>query len=236
MDRGESAGEVDADSGVYITRNVIDLRHGVFKGPPKTADPAGEYLKGTGVLCSDHGGPTWPNYYFYHNTVLRKDTTWRGYYGFGMGSQGTRRTTRRVFNNIFAQLEGVPGLTFASGPDDSFVDGNVHWGVIDGPKFDDDFFKKQSRRMAFRRVPLPEKWMQADQFADPQFKKLTVDSNAAFDVSLSNGSPAIDAGVGVPATWLDPVRDNDAGKPDIGALPKNNKFWSVGINGRIKIR
>jgi hypothetical protein len=235
MDRGESPPEVDAGSGVYITRNIFDLRHGVFKGPPNKEDSTGAYLKRTGVLCSDHGGPTWPNYFFYHNTVIRKDAAWRGYYGFGMGGQATRRTTRRVFNNIFAQLEGIPGLAFGSGPDDTVVNGNLHWGVIAGPSFQGDFFKKQSRKAAFRRIPLPEAWMTADQFADPKFKNLATDPHSAFNITLKPDSPSIDAGVPIPETWLDPIRAQDKGKPDIGAIPRGTTVWTVGINGRIRI-
>jgi hypothetical protein len=235
MDRGESPAEVDPGSGVYITRNIFDLRQGVFKGLPKEEDPTGAYLKGTGVLCSDHGGPTWPNYFFYHNTVLRKDSAWRGYYGFGIGGQATRRTTRRVFNNIFVQLEGIPGLVFGSGPDDTLVNGNLHWGVIDGPKFEGDFFKKQSGKAAFRRIPLPETWMTADQFADPKFANLGTDPRSAFNITLKKDSPSIDAGVPVPESWLDPIRTQDIRKPDIGALPSGTAVWTVGINGRIRI-
>lgn len=235
MGPDDSPPDVNPGSGVYITRNVIDLRRGTFKGPPKEADPKGTFLNRTGTLCGDHGGPTWPNYFFYHNTVLRSDPTWRGYYGFGMGGRATRNTQRRVFNNIFVQLSGVPGLSFASGPDDIVVDGNLHWGVVDGPKFDGDFFKKQGRGPAFRRKPTPDGWMAHDLFADPKFTFLSPDRSARFDVSLQDDSPAIDAGVAIPGEWFDPLRASDHNAADIGAFPRQTKPWSVGVNGRIRV-
>lgn len=235
MDRSESPASVDPGSGVYISRNIIDLRQGTFKGPPAEADATGAYLNQIGMLCSDHGGPTWPNYFFYHNTVIRKDPSWRDYYGFGMGGQATHNTTRRVFNNIFTTLEGLPGLSFGSGPDDNVVNGNLHWGIIDGPNFDGDFFKLKACKAAFRLKPQPETWMTSDRFADPKFASLTTDPQAAFDVSIKPDSPTIDTGVAIPETWFDPIRTQDAGQPDIGALPKGTVLWSVGINGRIKI-
>ena len=135
MDRDESPAEVDAGSGVYICRNLIDLRPGVFRGPPKQSDPSGAYLSGGSSLCGDHGSPVWPDYFFYHNTVLRNDNSWRRYYGFGMGGRATRNSRRRVLNNVFWQRTGLPGLAFASGPDDIVVDGNLHWSAAQGPEF-----------------------------------------------------------------------------------------------------
>jgi hypothetical protein len=39
------------------------------------------------------------------------------------------------------------------------------------------------------------------------------------DYRLQSGSAAVDAGVELPANLPDPVRGQDKGKPDIGALP-----------------
>jgi hypothetical protein len=235
MDSDESPAVVDDGSGVYIARNVIDLRRGTFKGPPKEPDPSGSYLDGAITLCSDHGGPTWPNYFFYHNTVLRGDTSWRGYYGFGMGGQGTRATQRRVFNNIFVQISGVPGLSFASGPDDILVDGNLHWGILDGPRYEGDFFQQQSRGPAFQKMPFPDGWMVHDQFANPKLIELDEDPDSRFNIALHQDSPAIDAGVMIPDDWFDPMKGEDGGQPDIGALPHSCSSWSVGIRGRIQV-
>lgn len=234
MEKDESPTEFDPGSGVYITRNIINLRNGTFKSPPKTDDDDYDYLNGAVTLCGDHGGPRWPNYYFYHNTVLRNDNAWRGYYGFGMGARGTRKTYRRVFNNIFVQINGIPGLSFPLVDGDLQVDGNLHWGVIDGPNFKEEFFTPK-RYGAYRKVPMPDGWMKNDLFADPRLKKITVNRTAAFDVSLTGESPAIDAGVTIPRDWFEPFRESDAGKPDLGALPLGTTMWTVGVRGRILI-
>ncbi|MBM79675.1 MAG: hypothetical protein CMJ78_03655 [Planctomycetaceae bacterium] len=228
MDADESPTEIDAATGVFITRNIFDLRRGTFTGPPKQPDETGAYLSGKCNLTGDHGGPDWPNYFFYHNTVLRKDRSWRGYYGFGMGGRGTRRTKRRVFNNIFVQIEGMPGLNFGSATDDIVVDGNLHWGLVDGPSFEGDYVKKFGRKMAFRRQPYPEAWSKHDQFADPKFTKFETNATAAFDVRLQPNSATIDAGVEIPKEWFDPLRSTDSGVPDLGAFPVGADALVVG--------
>jgi len=230
----ESPPDVDPGAGVYLTRNIVDLRRGTLKGPPKTPDPSGAYLDQMGMLCSDHGGPTWPDYYFYHNTVVRADDSFRDYYGFGMGAQGMRNNRRRTFNNCFVQLTGVPGLNFGGDVSqvDAEIDGNLMWGVVDGAGQGSDFFVKNLGPLA-KKFPPPERWMKHDQFADPKFAALSADPKAPFDLTLQESSPAIDAGVLVPAEWFDPLRAEDQGKPDQGALPLGAEPWNVGVRGRL---
>jgi len=235
MDVDESPPQVESGSGVYITRNVIDLRRPTFSSPPRQLPAPAVLLNGSVTLCGDHGSPVWPNYFFYHNTVLRPDASWRGYYGFGMGGRATRNTRRRVFNNIFVQLNGNPGLSFASGPDDIVVDGNLHWSVVDGPKFTGDFFAAHRLGPAFRRRPKPDSWMSHDLFEDPRFNRIASSPEAPFDVALRSDSPAINAGVDIPKSWWDPLRKDDSGRPDLGAIPRGQQTWSVGIRGRIRI-
>jgi hypothetical protein len=230
----ESPSDVDPGSGVYLTRNIVDLRRGTMKTPPTTPDPTGAYLNTMGMLCSDHGGPTWPDYYFYHNTVLRADDSFRDYYGFGMGAQGMRNNRRRTFNNCFVQLTGVPGLNFGGDVSkvDAEIDGNLMWGAADGAGQGSDFFVKNRGPLA-KKFPPPERWMKHDQFADPKFAELTTDPKAPFNATLQESSPAIDAGVAVPAEWFDPLRAEDKGAPDQGALPLGAKPWNVGVAGRL---
>ena len=239
MDTGESAAKAGETSGVYITRNIFDLRDGVFRGYPQEQDPSGKYRRVPGMLCGDHGSPTWPNYYFYHNTVLRTDPSWRGYYGCGIGGRATRDSRRRVFNNIFVQEQGLPGLVFSSGPDDIQIDGNLHWGLREGPGVVGDFFKTHGRRGAFRRKPYPKTWMVHDVFADPKLVAVAGAGPHRVGVSVRTGSPAIDAGVTLPSgpagPWHDPLRESDRGRPDIGAVPAGQKPWSVGIGGRVTL-
>lgn len=213
----------EAGSGVYIYRNVFDLRQGTYGAPPVKPDPSGAFLnRPTELLAHDHGSPTHPIYYVYHNSFLLQGNAWRGYYGFGWASH-TRGTTRRVFNNIFAQAEGLPGLDFtAVSPEDDFqADGNLLWGIRDGGGIRGDYFTKfrQSPLFAASKRSYPPGWGANDRFGDPKFVCLGGDGKHALDLHLQKDSPAIDAGVALPADWPDPLRSSDLGKPDIGALP-----------------
>src|SRR5262249_10646665 len=159
--------------GVYVYRNIVDFRQGTYRATPTELDPSGAFLNSpTTLVAHDHGSPIHPNYYVYHNTFLLSGNAFRGYYAFAWGAH-TRGTTRRVFNNLFVQVEGVPGLNFSAvAADDDFqADGNLLWGLKDGPKYQGDFFGK------FRRSPLfeaskkryPPGWGAHDRFADPKF-------------------------------------------------------------------
>ena len=57
---------------------------------------------------------------------------------------------------------------------------------------------------------------------------LTQKRLATTDLRLEKGSPAADAGVPLPAEWPDLLRDRDAGRPDIGAIPLGAVAWAVG--------
>ncbi len=218
-------------SGVYICRNVVDFRRGTYKSPPQQSDPSGAFLASpTRLLAHDHGSPIHPVYYVYHNTFLLSGNAMRGYYAFSWGSH-TRGTTRRVFNNICVQVEGVPGVNFAVSADDDFqADGNLLWGVKDGPKQSGDFFAKFRRSRLFEasKKQYPPGWGAHDLFADPKFVRLDADGKGALDVRLQTGSPAVDAGVDLPGDWFDPLRAQDRGKPDIGALPLGVEMFRVG--------
>ncbi|MFP6901258.1 MAG: hypothetical protein VCA36_09965, partial [Opitutales bacterium] len=127
------------------------------------------------------------------------------------------------------------GLNFAPTPQDYAINGNLHWGLVEGPKFEGDFFKAQGRKMAFRKVPWPVGWMKSDLFADPRFKRLTAESGDAYDLTLKKGSPAQDAGVEIPDEWFDPLRQQDAKAPDLGAMPAGVGPWRVGVRGRLDV-
>lgn len=218
-------------SGVYVYRNVIDLRQGTYKAPPKEPDPSGAYLnEPTQLVCHNHGSPTIAVYYVYHNTFLMHSGAFRNYYGFTWGSS-TRGTTRRVFNNIFLQIDGLPGLNFAgtTAEDDFQADGNLLWSVLQGPSQTGDFFSKfrQSPQFTASKKAYPPGWGASDVFASPRLVSLGGDEDPV-DFRLQPKSPAIDAGVAIPADWPDPLRDSDAGKPDLGAFPSGAQPLVVG--------
>ncbi len=204
---------------------------------PQRTRPDWSVPNGQTMLAGDHGGPTWPNYFFYHNTVLRSDSSWRGYYGFGIGGRATRGTQRRIFNNIFAQIEGLPDLNFTSADDDQIADGNLHWGFKAGPQFpaDKNFFDVQGRGFAFRKAPRPAHWLQHDQFANPRFVRFSTEQNSAIDVRPGHNSPTINAGVSLPDDWFDPLRTSDSAGPDVGAFPIDSLVLRVGVRGRVAV-
>jgi len=220
-------------SGVYIFRNVIDLRPPIRKTPPRTADGAEEAGQ-ISTLCSDHGSPIWPNYFFYQNTVLAGPPPWRAHYAFGFGARGTLGNRRGVFNNIFVTMEGLPGLAVT--PAEGYqMDGNLHWSVAEGAKAPANFFEKFRKSKAFEdsRKSYPPGWMANDLFADPKFVALDPDWRGAMDLRLRQGSPAVGAGVAIPEDWPDPLRA--AGRPDIGAFPAGTEAFAVGVRGRVPV-
>jgi hypothetical protein len=225
-------------SGVYVYRNIVDLRRGTYKSPPLKSDPSGAYLdRETEILDHDHGSPVHPNYYVYQNTFIMQ-SPWRGYFDFTWGAN-TKATTRRVFNNLFVQVHGIPGLNVSgtSAGDDFQTDGNLIWSLRDGPSVVGDLFAK------FHTSPLVERskqryapgWAASDVFADPKLMSLDAKGTLPLDARLQAGSPAIDAGVTLPVDWPDPLHAADKGKPDIGAIPASADAPSFGVHGRIKM-
>lgn len=232
-EKDESPLDHDPKTGVFIFRNVIDLRAGTYKSPPMAADATGAFLHEEGHLVGDHGSPIWTVMHVYHNTVLRETPTYRDYFLFGLGAEGLRNSERDVFNNIFVQISKVPGVGFAGIKEPGKVreGGNVLWGVQDGPSLTGDPFAK------FRATPLfqaSRKYHEPglttqDRVADPQFVRLPT------DLRLQADSPCIHAGIPLSSEWPDPLRTDDKGAPDIGALPFDVKPWGVGVDGRIPL-
>jgi hypothetical protein len=200
--------------GVYVYRNVFDLREGTYTWIPKDAAVAPAISASR--LCGDHGSPTWEPLFFYHNTVITAGNAWRDYYGAQL-VMGTKGTKRRLFNNIFLQVEGSPGLVVPAPGDDIEAGGNLLWGLKAGPAFQGDYFAaRQTRGLAAFGA--------GDVFADP---KLAHVAAGALDVRPLGGG-GVDAGVKVPADWPDSLRAADRGKPDIGALPVGAPMLRVG--------
>ena len=239
MEKDESPLDHDPKSGVFVFRNVIDLRAGTYRSPPTQPDPTGAFLRYEGHLVGDHGGPIWPVMRIYHNTVLRDTPVFRDYFLFGLGAMGLRHTERDVFNNILVQMNAVPGAGFAGIREAGNLreGGNVLWGVKDGAALKGDVFAK------FRASPLFKEslkqyepgWTTQDRVVDPKFVRLVPDGTRAPDLRLQADSPAVNAGLAVPTDWPDPLRAADSGLPDIGALPLGAKPWQVGVDGRIPL-
>ena len=226
-------------SGVYIYRNIIDLRQGAYKTPPAAADPSGAFLhQPVDTLDHDHGSPIHPVAYIYQNTFLLATGVTRGYYAFSWGAHAAG-TTRRVFNNIFLQVDGLPGMNVTGlSPDDDFqADGNLYWGAREGAAHLTDFFEK------FRQSPIVAASKQryapglgaSDRFADPQFVSFDVGGKHPVDPRIGTASAAVGGGVALSTEWPDPLRSSNGGRPDIGALPQGANAWGVGVHGRIAL-
>ena len=215
-DRNSNAGPNTIGSGVYLYRNVFDLRDGTYGWIPK--DAAGAATLSPSRMCADHGSPIWEPLFFYQNTVINPAGAFRDYYGEQL-VMGTKNTQRRLFNNVFVQVDGNPGLNLPGPGDDVQADGNLLWGLRAGPGVQQgDFFAK--------RKPGPQGFGAHDVFADPKLAHL-VDGDPALDVRPTTGG-VIDAGVKLPADWPDSLRALDRGKPDIGALPLGAPMLQVG--------
>jgi hypothetical protein len=238
IDKDESPVTHDPDSGVYVYRNVFDQRAGVYYGLPNAPDPGGAFLHHEGHLISDHGSPVYPVMRVYHNTFLRREPVFRDYFLFGLGAAGLQNTERDVFNNLFVQINRVPGAVILgkeAGP--MREGGNLLWGVHDGLTGKVNPFAK------FRSSPLFKDsqrfcepgWTTNDIIADPAFVRLTDDGADPPDLRLSDASPAVDVGQAIPAHWPDPMHDSDKGRPDVGAIALGVEPWGVGVDGRIPV-
>lgn len=239
IEKDESPLEHQANSGVYLFRNVIDTRGGTYKSPPGVDDPTGRFLNEEGHLVGDHGSPVWSVIYAYHNTLLRDTTVFRDSYLFGLGSAGLRQTERDVFNNIFFQKDRVPGVGFVGLKEATKVreGGNLIWGIQENAVTTDDYFAKFRASALFKssRLYYEPGWTTQDLVADPQFLNLAAAGSEATDLRLKASSPAINSGVALPATWPDPLRDRDPDRPDAGAFPAGIEPWTVGVDGRRSI-
>ncbi len=201
IDTDESPVTHDPDSGVYVYRNIFDQRAGVYYQLPREPDPTGAFLHHEGHLISDHGGPIFPVMRVYHNTFLRREPIFRNYFLFGLGAVGLRDNERDVFNNLFVQMNGVPGAVILGKSALPLREGgNLLWGVKEGPLAKADPFAKLRNSPLFKesqKVYEPG-WTMQDVFADPKFKSLTADPTTPVDLRLSPGSPAVDKGLGHP--------------------------------------
>lgn len=220
----------DPETGVFVYRNVFDTRGGTYSAPPSEPDPSGAFLRREGHLVGDHGGPIWPVMRVYHNSFLRDSPVFRDYFLFGLGAQGLRHNERDVFNNIFVQSDRMPGVKFGGMKAAAKVreGGNLIWGLAENQNDPFAAFRASSLFEESKQA-YPAGWTTQDFAADPRF----VDSLK--DLRLRENSPAIDAGQQLPDDWPDPLRDADAGDPDIGAIPRGTEAWGVGIDGRIPL-
>lgn len=239
IDKDESPIDHNPKAGVFVFRNVFDLRAGSYTVPPTKPDPSGAFLREEGHLVGDHGSPVWPVMHFYHNTLVRETPIYRDNFLFGLAVMGLRRTERDVFNNIFLQNQKVPGVNFIAMKEAEHLreGGNVLWGQADGAKLQGDPFAKFRSSQLFKdsQQRYAHGWTTDDRIVDPKFVGFAADATQASDLRLKSGSPAINTGLAVPGEWPDPLRSEDGDQPDVGAMPYGSEPWAVGVEGRISL-
>lgn len=238
IDKDESPVDHAPDSGVYVYRNVFDQRAGVWYQMPMDPDPSGKFLHDEGHLESNHGSPIHPVMRVYHNTFLRREPVYRDYFLFGLGAGAWKNSERDVFNNIFVQMDRVPGGVILGNEAGRMREGgNLLWGLKEGPLGTAKPFDRLRASPLFaasKKFHEPG-WSTQDRVGDPKFVKLTDDARAAVDLRLAEGSAAIDSGLPLPANWPDPLRAKDRGAPDLGAIPLGESAWGVGVDGRVPL-
>jgi hypothetical protein len=104
-------------------------------------------------------------------------------------------------------------------------DGNLYWTVGVDPTQGASIFDK------YRKSP---EFAQSQKSYDGGFtsRSLVAEPKLSVNDVPEQGSPAVDAGAPIPAEWPDPLRDQDKGKPDIGALPLGATPLQVGRDAR----
>ena len=211
---------------IYIYRNVFDLRYPIQTGRPSTQSAEPRFSHGK--LIGDHGSPPWPAMRIYHNTVValdkQRDAAMASLNGTKAGNE------RRVFNNIFLHLDRMPGLRGADPAQNAIADGNLYWSSVTEGLVPDKVFGRyrKSEQYAASRELYPAGASTNAVLADPLLKSVLKDRVEQLEPTLKEGSAAIDSGVEVPSDWPDSLREKDAGKPDIGALPLGTELFSVG--------
>lgn len=225
---------------VYFYRNLVVLNDLVPTGrPTDMAMPA--RLSG-GKPMGDHGSPPWSAMWIYHNTfhVLEPGRTAEQ----ALTGAAAPDRPRYFLNNILAvgykpavgdtsgataaaAPAGKPRLpaVFVPTPDVGISDGNLYGFAGVDAATAAAIFEKYRKSPAFA---------ESAKAYDGGFtcRSLAADPQLDEHETPRPGSPAVDAGAPIPAEWPDVLRDQDAGRPDIGALPPGTAPLRVGRDAR----
>lgn len=121
-------------------------------------------------------------------------------------------------------------------PIDFQADGNLHWSYAEAVTSDKLFRRfRNSPDFQSSRTLYEPGWTAHDLVTDPQFVSFHSHWSSSVDLRLSPESPARNAGVIVSEELADPLRQQDTGPPDVGAIPAGSKPWRVGMLGRLNI-
>jgi hypothetical protein len=202
---------------VFVYRNVFDLREPLRISRPSSRD--GKLRLATGVVAGDHGSPPWSAMNIYQNTFVMAERARSA--EMALLSVTSAERPRRFFNNILLHLDKLTPLSSVNEQHDAQADGNLYWqpGLT---------LEAASALLKPRKGAASGKMETHFVAADPKFGKASAEAAAPNDYRLQPGSAAIDAGVELPAAFPDPVRAQDKGDPDIGALPFGAEAMQVG--------
>jgi hypothetical protein len=211
---------------VFVYRNLFDLCSRVPTGRPSPGAPRPSFS--TGKLMGDHGSPPWPAMNIYQNTIVALEPARDVEMAAAAGASQTR--PRRVMNNLFIHAGPLPGFVPPSAAANCASDGNLYWSPVSPDVTAESLLGRfrASEQFAASKQLYPAGSASNSLVANPRFVRFVVDLAADNDYRLSEGSPAANAGVPLPAEWPDPLRAADRDRPDIGALPLGAQPHSVG--------
>jgi len=207
----------------YVYRNVIDLRHPLRTGRPSTKNPAGG--SSTGKVMGDHGSPPWSRMRIYHNTCVVAGPAREPDMGFLNACNPER--PRQVFNNLHVHAAKLP-LIAGPAPEAAVYDGNLYWSPgVDDKQAAKVFAKFRAAAIAeASKKVYPAGFHSASRVGDPRFMA-GKSTELTGEFRLAEASAGRAAGVSLPAELPDPLRQEDAGRPDIGAIPAG-ATWRTG--------
>jgi hypothetical protein len=215
---------------IYIYRNVADLRQGVFAGRPTPDDPTGRVTTYQIFLMHGRGKPLgMESFYFYHNTFISRTDP----YGYAQRtlSKANSVSKRRVFNNICVYLNRYGQLRpFGEPTPDIHCDGNLHWCADPDVAVPENYLDRVRNHPVSiaNKKSYPPGWASKAVVADPSFIKFDRDPSLECDFRIQNDSPAVGAGIILPAELEDPLRPKENMSPDIGAIPHGEGMFSTG--------
>jgi len=121
-------------------------------------------------------------------------------------------------------------------PVDFQADGNLHWSY-DSDLAAETLCGRFRGSANFETSPrlYPPGWTTHDLVSDPRFVLFNSAPQSPVDLRPKKDSPARDSGVPLSKDWPGPLREDDAGKPDIGAIPVAAEPARIGLDGRLDL-
>lgn len=227
---------------INIFRNVIDMRQPLQFERPSTKQPNGQIIQGHSTFLVHNPDHIihMENINFYHNTTISPVGHVFGAYTSGMSFASHPDSQRRVFNNLCVYFGGAKQYPVAWGykraAGNIVLDANLHWHADPNAKPPANYFDTSRNHplSEANKQYYPDGWDAHSLVGDPKFVSFSRNRHEALDLRLQADSPAVKAGIVLPAEWLDPLRPKDDAKPDIGAIPLGSEPLQVGIDGRVK--